>query len=329
MMFSLRAFVERSPQDERSRLACFHYAQTLQILQARLSAVDQISALSDATIMVVVTLATTAGLTRDFAAVETHAKGLEKIVRIRGGVRALNTHNNMHVKVCRVDLAYALLSGHQPLFFREGIAWDCFIADRGLVKCSHQPNDADVRLFVETTMDSRLHNALRDLHAFSCMSNVAYQTTRKLSPDTYNEMMISILYRLTHLSFPRDILQEAIRIGLLVFSSTIFMQRYFKGQSYDHLLELYDNALFSLRESNFDLPTPMVLWLAMLPHVAAHKEHSPADRRSLWLDQAIQRADIDSWSEVCEILRSIAWIGFIHDQHGKKVFQEAMLRGRV
>lgn len=100
-MFSLRAFVERSPDDEPSRLACFHYAQTLQLLQARLNAIDQMPALSDATIMVVVTLATTAELTKDFTAVETHVKGLEKIVSMRGGVRALNTHNNMHVKVCR------------------------------------------------------------------------------------------------------------------------------------------------------------------------------------------------------------------------------------
>lgn len=101
MMFSLRAFVEVSPYNEPNRLACFHYAQTLQLLQARLNAIDQMSALSDATIMVVVTLATTAELTGDLVAVETHVKGLEKIVRMRGGVQALNTHNNMHVKVCR------------------------------------------------------------------------------------------------------------------------------------------------------------------------------------------------------------------------------------
>lgn len=51
--------------------------------------------------MVVITLATAAELTGDFAAVTNHIKGLDKIVTLRGGVRTLNTHNNMQVKVCR------------------------------------------------------------------------------------------------------------------------------------------------------------------------------------------------------------------------------------
>jgi hypothetical protein len=167
---------------------------------------------------------------------------------------------------------------------------------------------------------------MRDLHAFSCISNVAYQTTRKLSPDTYNEMMISILYRLTHLSFESDILQEAIRTGLLVFSSTIFMQRVFMDQPYDHLLGLYTKALSRLRKfTDIDLPVPIVLWLTILSHVVAQGDPSPA-WRNVWLDEAILRADINSWTQALEILRSIAWVDFIHDRLGKQTFEAAMLR---
>jgi hypothetical protein len=101
MLFSVRAFVDRASHDQPSHLACFHYAQTLQLLQTRLNEFDQASSISDPTIMVVITLAMAAELTKDFAAVETHIKGLGKIVSLRGGVRALNTHNNMQAKVCR------------------------------------------------------------------------------------------------------------------------------------------------------------------------------------------------------------------------------------
>jgi hypothetical protein len=101
MMFSVRAFLESASHDQLSRSACFHYARTLQLLQARLNEFDKTSAISDATIMVVVTLAMAAELTGDFATVANHIKGLEKIVSLRGGVRALTTHNNMQVKVCR------------------------------------------------------------------------------------------------------------------------------------------------------------------------------------------------------------------------------------
>ncbi|RDL42512.1 Uncharacterized protein BP5553_02491 [Venustampulla echinocandica] len=326
-MFSVRAFVESALHDKLSTLACFHYGQTLQILQARLNEFDQTSAISDSTIMVVITLAQAAELTGDFAAVENHIKGLEKIVNLRGGVRELNTHNNTQVKVCRADLAYALLSGNRPRLLGEGISWDCYIADRGLIQCSHQPHDANIRAFAETVMDARLHNALRDLHAFSCLSNCAYQTTRKLSPETYNEMMISILYRLTHLSFKSDYLQEAMRVGLLAFSSAIFMQRQFMEQPYDNLLNLYNKALSRLRKStDIDLPIPIVLWMTMLSNVVAPKELSRVDWRSVWLDEAVSRAGIDSWSQAREILKSVMWIDFIHDRLGKKVCESAMSR---
>lgn len=229
--------------------------------------------------------------------------------------------------IARADLSYALLSGHQPRLFKEEILWNCFIADRGLIQCSHQPYDANIRTFLDTTVDKKLHNALRDLHAFSCISNLAYQTTRKLSPDIYNEIMISILYRLTHLSFESDPMQEAIRIGLLAVSSTMFMQRHFMEHPYEHLLNLYHKALLKLRESkDIEFPVPIVLWLAMLLYVVAHKESSPTDWLNVWLDKAILRADIDSWPQACEILRSIVWVDFIHDRRGKPAFEAAMVR---
>ncbi len=98
-------------------------------------------------------------------------------------------------------------------------------------------------------------------------------------------------------------------------------------QPYDHLLNLYSNALFRMRTSmDIDLPVPIVLWLAMLSHVIAHKEPSPADWRNVWLDKAILRADIDSWAKASEILRSVGWVDFIHSRLGKPAFEAAMFR---
>ncbi|RDW57465.1 hypothetical protein BP6252_13803 [Coleophoma cylindrospora] len=327
MMFSVRAFLERTAHNQPSPLAAFHYAQTLHLLQARLNESDPTSAISDATMMVVISLATAAELTNDFATVAKHFQGLEKMVSLRGGVRALNTENNIQVKVCRADLEYALLLGHRPRLLQEGISWDCFIADRGRVRCSHPPHDANLHAFAETAIDVKLHNALQDLHAFSCISNLAYQTTRKLSPEVYNEMMISILYRLTNLSFGRNHLAEAIRIGLLAFSSTIFIERHFMGQPSQHLLNLYTDALFKLRNStNVDLPIPMVLWLTMFSHLVVHTELSAADWRSVWLDEAVLRGKINTWPQACEILRSVAWVDFVHSRSGKPIFEVAMSR---
>ena len=101
MMFCVRAFVESTVHEQLSNPACFHYGQTLQLLQARLNEFSHTLAISDSTIMVIITLMQAAELTGDFAALENHVNGLRKIVSLRGGVHALNTHNNLQVKVCR------------------------------------------------------------------------------------------------------------------------------------------------------------------------------------------------------------------------------------
>ena len=101
MMFSVRVLEEKASQLHLNPHACSHYAQTLRLLQDRLYDFDQTYAISDATIMVVITLASVAELMNEHATVENHIRGLEKIVALRGGVRALNTHTNMPVKVCR------------------------------------------------------------------------------------------------------------------------------------------------------------------------------------------------------------------------------------
>lgn len=176
-------------------------------------------------------------------------------------------------------------------------------------------------------MDSGLHNAMKDLHAFSCISNLAYQTTKKLSPDMYNEMMISILYRLTYLSYAGDLLQEVLRSGLLAFSSAIFMQRQFMQKPYDRVVETYDDVLFRLRTTiDMDLPVPAALWLTMLSHLIAHGESPHASWKRDWFDETISRANITAWSQARDILKSVAWVDFIHGQRGKAIFGSAMLR---
>ncbi|TVY90611.1 hypothetical protein LAWI1_G005612 [Lachnellula willkommii] len=297
------------------------------MLQARLNDPDQSFAISDGTIMVVLFLASAAELMGDFAAVENHIRGLEKIVSLRGGVRALNVHNSLQVKVCRADLSYALLSGHQPLFFKTSISWDCFLADRSLIQCSHPPHDTNTHVFLKPNIDTRLHNIFRDLHAFSCISNLAYQTTRKLSPDIYNEVMISILYRLTHLSFDHNPMQEVLRISLLAVSSTIFMQRQFMDNPYAHLLNLYRNALSKLSSSTGpQLPVSLSLWMTVLLHVVECNEQSLEDGRGERLDRAVSNAGVESWPQAREMLRSVVWIDFVHDRVGKLVFEASMVR---
>jgi len=179
-------------------------------------------------------------------------------------------------------------------------------------------------------MDSRLHDVLRDIHAFSCISNLAYETTRKLSPELYNEIMISILYRLMHLSFDTDPLQESIRTGLIALSSAIFVQRDILQHPYDHLARVYSNALVKLRNStDLTLPVPIVLWLTMVLHLVAQKELSPTDWQSIWLDETVLHTGINTWPQALDILRSVVWVSFMHDRIGQRVIEATILRLQI
>lgn len=223
-------------------------------------------------------------------------------------------------------MGLALRSGNRARLFREGIVWDCFIANRGIIRCSHEPHEAQIHAFVDA-LDPKLANSWKDLHAFSCLSNLAYQTTRKLSPNTYNEMMISILYRLTHLSFKDNPLREAIRTALLTFSSTIFMTRHYMQQPYEHLFNLFSSALFELCQSkSIIVPRPIMLWLMMLNRMVAYEEPSPEDWLSVWLDKAVSLTRVDTWPQAHRILKSVMWVDFVHDAPGKKAFEAAIQR---
>jgi hypothetical protein len=143
----------------------------------------------------------------------------------------------------------------------------------------------------------------------------------------YNEIMISVLYRLTQLSFEIDPVQEAIRLGLLAVSTTLFMQRQFMKNSYDNLVGIYCNALLKLREYGDVVILPsIVLWLRMVLDVVDGAEDCRGDWLNTWFDEIISRASIQTWSQAHEMLRTMVWVGFVHDRRGKQAFDMAMSR---
>lgn len=233
--------------------------------------------------------------------------------------------SKLAVKGCKTDsssadLGIALRTGATPRLFQNEIKWECFIADKGLFRCTHPPFEPEIHAFINT-LDARLTNCWRDLHAFSCLSNLVYQTTRKMSPETYNEMMISILYRLTHLSFEADALHETIRLALLAYCTTLFLTRQYLDRPYQHLVELSRAALSELRQSqSISLPASINLWLAFTYHVVAFGQDIHNDEEEGWLDKAISSANIERWSQAHQILRAVMWVDFVHGATGKHAY---------
>lgn len=359
MMFGLRAFIDKPRQNgENKRLAAFHYSQTLQHPQARIDAFEKDTngfVFDDSTIMVVINLAMAAEFEGDLTTVRTHVDGLLKMVSLRGGFRSLSMHNNLQVKVCRyvlnigthstgdfdvfslcrldsadlryrADIALALHQGTSPRLFQHDINWDCFIAGRGLIRCSHKSHDVQIHAFVDE-LDPQLGNCWKDIHAFSCLSNMAYQTGGKFSPETYNEMMISILYRLMHLSFLDDGMQRLVQTALLTYCSTVFLIRMYQANPYGRLKDLFSTELFKFFQSTSRcVPQVVAFWLLMINHLVPNEDSCPTEWQTVWLDETIALDREGTWAGASTMLKSVMWVDFVHDAQGRKVYDAAIER---
>ncbi len=170
-----------------------------------------------------------------------------------------------------------------------------------------------------TPLDTTLKHTLKDIHAFSCISNLAYQSTKKLSPELYNQMTISIMYRLLHLTF-EDTLQEAIRLSLLVFSCSVFMQRKVVEQRYELLLDSFDISLrLVMHCRELLLPLKLRFWMLMMHAVTLPPR--PQWREDSLTD-VLQRLHIRDPRSAKDVLRSVGWIDFVHGRAGEMVIQE-------
>jgi len=176
----------------------------------------------------------------------------------------------------------------------------------------------EVSAFI-STLDDRLANVWKDLHEFSLISNLAYQTGRKLDPHMFNDMMLLILYRLLHLAFDDDSVSEAIRVGLVAFAATMFLRGKGAGRQYYYLAGVFHDVL-TLHASGDDLPPTIQLWLLLVWGVYSgtqlHEEWLV-----LWLKRTLQHLQVETWEEMRKALKSVMWIEFLHDPHGKIVFE--------
>lgn len=107
MLFSSEAWLDESLGRDRSLSTQMHLLKTLRLLQERISVPGDPLAISDQTIMTVVTLALAAQVFGDRAGVENHMQGLQRMVDLRGGFGALKTSTHeLPGKICRYLLYY-------------------------------------------------------------------------------------------------------------------------------------------------------------------------------------------------------------------------------
>ncbi|KAM5385434.1 hypothetical protein ACJZ2D_001075 [Fusarium nematophilum] len=327
-IFSIESYLDDRLGREQGTLSQFHFLKTLRLLQERINDPKDPKSISDATIMVVVILGLTAELIGDRPAAENHLAGMARIVSLRGGLEMLRFDNSrLPAKVCRVDLGLVLRFGCRPVFFAEEISWDPYIAGQGLIRGVKKVagREAEVSKFVQT-LDERLINIWKDLQDFSRLANLAHQTTHKLPPNTFSEIMVSVLYRLLALSFLESPIEDALRLGMMAFSAAIFFRWRGMKQRQQYLDDSFRDALLKLNGSSTQPPLAVLLWLLMTwsMNVSGHVAEGNVQQ---WLDDLLQ-SKFHSWTEAHDALKSVMWIDCMHNAAGKQVFEAAMKSSR-
>lgn len=225
----------------------------------------------------------------------------------------------------RVDLGWSIRNGCKPELYQGTPTWRPLLETvHGISAPAHLQTTTVALLSMMDSWDYKLKSAFKDLRDFSALANQLIPARRKLEPEIFQEIMLSVQYRLLVLEYSLDEhpLREAIRLGLLAYESTIFLQI----QGVKLKSDLFTSQL---REAIEAIPVEgeaianVKLWLLLIGSMVIFDSKAP------WLAQSIQSlTGRQTWSQVRRRVKEVMWIDIIHDLAGSEAF-EATQAGRV
>lgn len=165
------------------------------------------------------------------------------------------------------------------------------------------------------------------LKRFCSTINSATVHNRQLPKETLLNAMASVMYRLVRMNtFDSTSLDEAVRLGLLVFSSHIFLNWQDVRPKHTYLPDTYRSCLLNLKQPS-RLPPQTLVWLLMVGSLSVF---APADDAWLvpWLRGNIDLCEAQDWNGMHEQLKQFPWIDTLHDKPGRAIFDAAVLSQR-
>ncbi|KIN08820.1 hypothetical protein OIDMADRAFT_175530 [Oidiodendron maius Zn] len=313
------AILPRKPSTS-SALTSSHYLKTIRLLRDRLEHDSDQVRLSNTTAAAVLSLACHAHIAGDSKSARHHLDGLRRIVNLRGGIATFRENS----KLC--DIGMVLHSGSKPAFFNNSSRAGNFPPYPNLTPFlelrGHSAADKyhTPAIYLDG-IDKELAQTWRVISEFCAVINFAVQSEQRISTETFLDTMASVIYRLLDMRFDANSKNEAIRLSLLAFSSSIFLHWKRFGMSYPHLVSVYKDCLARMTLS--EIPPQLLLWILVVGAI------SILDAANIeWLNPVlltnIDICEIESWNTMQDLLKSFIWIGLIHDKPGKEVFDTAL-----
>ena len=151
-------------------------------------------------------------------------------------------------------------------------------------------------------------------------------STSKVDLFQYQEIIISILYRIFALNFHENTslpptIEDAYHVGLTLFIMTLFLQHGRKRMlQYHNVVRRLRNVLDS---KVLDQEHELKFWLSMVGGVWVNQ-----DDGAEWLPPLVRsearKMGLTGWEDAKSVLKRYPWIHPLHDEAGVQVWEKAI-----
>jgi len=133
--------------------------------------------------------------------------------------------------------------------------------------------------------------------------------------------MTSVMYRLLDMRFEAGSKDKIVRLGLIAFLCSVFLQWKHLGMSYPHVTLMFRNCLVEVAANQ--VAPELMIWLLVIGAVSVFDEKDDGWLKPLLRGNMIL-CGIGEWEEVQVVLKGFLWIGLVYDKPGKRVFEPAV-----
>ncbi|KAF7853358.1 uncharacterized protein EAF02_012012 [Botrytis sinoallii] len=301
---------------EDPKIAMHHLSLAFRLVNEKLSGNE---AASDTTIAVVLTMSHYYRLQGQFSQGLVHLQGLERMVKMRGGISNLKKKQyTLAQKIFRADLEYSLHSGTCTRYTVQDIESNdtfCTSESRNL---DFYKNKAMSCALVSLPLSTDLLVLLVDIISFTLLLNDA--VVGRASPLGGHKLHSTLLflgYRLLSIyplgdCRPKNPLENAIHLGLASFISTFMRGLDGKVPVNPLLASLLRSSTHELSKSRFESPEAL-LWLLLMGKASIFESLDDT-----WLASDIRHTmqvlNLQGHTDVQRKLESFPWVYALHDK---------------
>ncbi|CAH0058085.1 unnamed protein product [Clonostachys solani] len=274
-------------------------------------------ALSDSTITLVLSLISQEQLKKFDSRAKIHLNGLRRMIELRGGLEQLEGKPPLLLKVCKVDVVFALQFGGPTIFFRdEMLRVRVEMASKGRFhRLLALPSIHDMN-----TSNPLLKEVLLDVLDLSALINA---NKSKLVVDLINfqEILMSVFYRLLRMHPLQGVPLTNDADAMYHLGLTIFMLTMFITIEKQRILECspVSDAVGELLSRDLSKSSgELILWFVLVSGIWTSTVEGD------WIIPKLQvikqRLRLNDWEEAQCRIESFPWIGVLHDQPGRALW---------